>query len=199
MKYRGTIGIIFLLIVLLWVCTICCCVQQTAPQKQINQRQDSGLKDITEITASYPIHLEEVLEIMQDEKDTAGQNLSGYSIHYIQGDQVNVNGEAYHWMIGLKKGASKVFYYYESGESSLLSWSAWFPQDPIDLNLVMMPSCLISTEPSINSLVADQGNIKSIILEKTTYTVNIEKEGMISSVEYNALIRGPCPTITMSI
>lgn len=196
MEHKVTAGITISFILLIGLCTFSGCVQETATPLQSSQRQDSGLNDITGITTVYPVNLERALEFMLVEKDVTGQNFSEYSVHYIQGNQINANGAAFHWMIGLKKGASKVFYHYNSGGSSVVPWSAWLPQDSIDLNKVMMPSCLISTEPNISLLFADQQYIKSIELVKNTYTVNIERDGITSSEVYNALLRGPCPTPT---
>lgn len=199
MKTRGPIGIILLFIILLGVFTFSCCVQNTVSQQQCSSRRDSGLKEVSGIRGVYPVNLEQALESMHTAKDSAGHNLSEYSIHYIQGDKVNMNGAAFHWMIGLKKGAIKVFYNYNSEGSAIVPWSAWFPQDIIDLNQIMMPSCLISSEPRIGSFFTNQEYLKSIVVVKSTYTVNVERNGIISSHEFNALKTGPCPTIIMII
>jgi len=130
---------------------------------------------------------------MHSSMDSSGNPLLGYSIQYIQGTSVNREGDAIHWMIGLKRGNNRIILNYDSEGQSIAPWSAWFPQESIDLKTLMMPRCFFLKEQGIQDIFQQNEEIYSIEIIGTTYRVNVQKDAGISTETYSALSTSPCP------
>lgn len=140
--------------------------------------------------------LDAALESMYSQFDPTGNPLSAYSIHYIQGTSVTSEGNAIHWIIGIKKGNSKLIFNYDSESQSIDPWPAWLPVESIDLDKIMMPECFFLKEQKIQNLFQNSETIYSLELIGTTYRVNVQTGTDIRTEMYSATRTGSCPEPT---
>jgi len=188
---RNLVFSYFLLLFLLLI--ISGCIQESTPSQRHSQRPEYGFRATSVYTEKYHVSLEEALESLNLSQDGSGQPLSGYTIHYIQGISVNREGNALRWVIGLKKGNSRIIFTYDSEGKSIAPWSAWFPQESVDFNIIMKPGCFFQKEQNIQRIFQENEEIFSIEIVGELYRVNIERNGRIVSESYSALLTGPCP------
>jgi len=183
--------LVFIFMVLFF--SIAGCVQEPGASQKTSSRPEFGLRSAEGYSEKYPVSLEDALFALHSTRGPDGNLLSDYSIHYIQGTSVDREGYAIHWLIGLKKGNNKVIFNYDSEDQSTIPWSAWFPQESIDLKTTMMPGCFFQKERNIENLFQKDENIYSIEIIGKTYRVNVQTDSGIMTETYSAISLGPCP------
>lgn len=88
------------------------------------------------------------------------------AIHYICGQNVDSNGWAQEWIIGVKqKPITNYFFVYTDQGSSVVPWKSWIPVNEIFMNEILTPDELFKIHSSKLLPYFENGNISNTNLE----------------------------------
>lgn len=135
-----------------------CCVSNYSESKPISPVGE-GFKDVTEEPRHYVSLDEAIGDLNLTHKESS-------TIHYIRGQNVDSNGWAQEWIIGVKqKPITNYFYIYSGQGSSIASWKSWMPENEINLKNILSPDDLFNNHHSKLLTYYENGSFSHATLE----------------------------------
>lgn len=118
-----------------------CCVSNYSESKPASSNGEV-FKDVTKDPNRYVSLDEAIGQLNFTHKEYS-------AIHYIRGQNVDSNGWAQEWIIGVKqKPITNYFFVYSDQGSSVVSWKSWIPEHEINLNSILSPDELFKNHSS---------------------------------------------------
>lgn len=135
-----------------------CCISNNSESKSTNPVGEA-FKDVTEEPSRYVSLDEAIGELNLTHKESS-------TIHYIRGQNVDSNGWAKEWIIGVKqKPITNYFFTYSGQGSSEVSWKSWMPENELNLNNILSPDELFKNHSSTLLPYYENGNFSHANLE----------------------------------
>jgi hypothetical protein len=105
-----------------------------------------------------------------------------YKIYYIEGDNVNSDGKAEQWILGVAQEGERYFFVDNPGGNGITPWRAWLPSQEIIISQVVPPEGLIRSSNLLQNV-----KISSLILSDGVYTVTYTNtDGSTSTIRFDA-------------
>lgn len=145
-----------------------CCSPGCISISKGSQSENIIGKGFTE-TSIEPIHFSGLSEAI----DTIAlyQN-TNYSIRYIRGENLDLNGLAQRWIIGIKTQSTSNFIIYENSGITIIPWKSWMPKQEIIVEKILTPDELLKSQSLIISNVGDNSTQTNLEIFDEDYHIS---------------------------
>jgi len=162
---------------------------------QTDTNIDGGLRPVPDTTIpSSLITFEDALDQLQQHlKGTPSS--SNFTLHYIRGTDLDIQGRAAHWVFGVRYDNQSVLEYFDAPGWRSVSWEGAAPEKEIVGGSFVSPKSLIERNTGVlfASDPKQEGLIKRIDLMNGKYTVILERQGTPQTFVFDAGSGGLIP------
>jgi len=159
-----------------------------AEDVQTDGDADIGLLPVPQVTSQSSLTtLKEALDQLQQHlKGTPSS--SNFTLHYIRGTDLDVSGQAAHWVFGVKYDNQSVLMYFDAPGWRSVSWEEAVPEKEIVEGSFVSPTKVIMRNAGIlyASDPMQEGLIKRMDLMNGKYTVTMERQGTRQTFVFDA-------------
>ncbi|QSZ67523.1 hypothetical protein RJ40_08410 [Methanofollis aquaemaris] len=141
-----------------------------------------GIQDITTEPAEMRIGLEEALRELEVLDGEGLEDLTGMEIVTVSGSGVDSTGNATTWTLGVRQAGNTSLMVHSQGGWSRYVWHGPLPENPVDLDAVVMP---VDLYPGHAAEIGSLGEVTELVLIDGTYTVRSE-EKQTESLSFDA-------------
>jgi hypothetical protein len=180
---RSKIFALLLTLVIIWLVSVTYLVgNPDTPNTQVNTppiiKPDGGLLLLPDAGQPRPIALEYVIDrIPSNLIETRGIS-SHVTIHYVRGNNIDTEGRATKWAIGIRYENQSALLYYDVSGWQWIPWQGEFPGPEIKTGSFTPPKDLVSKNIGIlfGSTPLQKDQIQLLELQNGIYTVTLNRE-----------------------
>lgn len=180
----------WLLVPLLLFCILCGCSAPPAqsPEQTVLPPVDTGITDITTAAGLPFFNLSAALEDLTVYDSVTKMNVSERKIYHLKGVEVNEQGEAQIWVLGITRDSAKELMIYSDRDWRVVEWQGVLPAQEVDFSSVLTPDELYAQQSSLikESLQEHNTTVSNLDLSDQIYTVTVTQGGSISVLTFDA-------------
>ena len=154
----------------------------------VNESVNAGITAV-ESELLYPAGMADAVNRVMDMQPGSGGNTTGpWTIHYIQGKNLDAQGQATSWLFGIRSENTTTIILYDLAGLRIIPMAGALPTDAIDFNRTLSPAELINQ----TSLAMPKGDIaqtrSGIVIELVagTYTITWPAGYSPQAISFNA-------------
>jgi hypothetical protein len=158
-----------------------------AEDLQTDTDADAGLQTVSGTTQSPLTTFEEALDQLS-QRLQATPSSSNFTLHYIRGTDLDVSGQAAHWLFGVGYDNQSVLMYYDNPGWRSVSWEGALPEKEIGEGSFVSLAKFINRNAGIlyASDPQREGLIRRMDLMNGKYTITMERQGAQQTFVFDA-------------